>query len=447
MTRTLANIFQIPELRNRLLFTLAILAVYRLGIFVPSPGINREALSKFFSNNGNTLFGLYNTFSGGAMEQFSVFVLGIMPYITASIIMQVLKVAVPALERMSKEGQAGQDRMTQYTRYLTIAIALVQALSIAITMEQTKAGVEDIVVNAGWSFRLMTVITLTAGSCFVMWLGEQITDRGIGNGASLIITAGIIAGFPAGILNTLQKVRIGEYNLLFVVLLGGFVALVIAAIVFVERGQRRIPIQYARRVVGRRVYGGQDTHLPLKVNTAGVIPPIFASSVLMFPATINTFADSVILDQVAGAFYPGRWLYNITYIGLIVFFAYLYTAITFNPVDVADNLKRHGGYIPGIRPGKATADYLDHLLSRLTAGGALYLAMVCIIPTVLISRFGVPFYFGGTSLLIVVGVSLDFVAQVESFLLTRHYDGVMGAKAGRARHRRMLERSGERGAT
>ena len=446
MTQTIANILKIPDLRNRILFTLAMLAVYRLGIFVPAPGVNREALGRFFNENSNTLFGLYDMFSGGALEQFSVFVLGIMPYITASIIMQVLKVAVPKLERLSKEGQSGQNKITQYTRYMTIVIAVVQSFGIAVSLEQMRAGGnEDVVLVAGPYFRMMTVVTMTAGSCFVMWLGEQITDRGVGNGASLIITCGIIARLPAAIAYTIQKVKIGDINLLQLVMLCAFMFAVVAAIVFVERGQRRIPIQYAKRVIGRRVYGGQATHLPLKVNTAGVIPPIFASSVLMFPATIGTFTDSLLVDSIMAALMPGAWLYNLVYVGLIIFFSYFYTAITFNPVDVADNLKRHGGYIPGVRPGKQTADHIDWLLTRLTFGGAVYLSAICILPTLLIAKYNVPFYFGGTGLLIVVGVSLQTVAEIEAHLLTRHYDGVMGKNSSRmrGRHRRALERESE----
>ena len=441
MTKVIANIFKIPDLRNRVLFTLGLLAIYRMGIFVPAPGVNREALGRFFSDNSNTLFGLYDMFSGGALEQFSVFVLGIMPYITASIIMQVLKVAVPKLERMSKEGQQGQNKITQYTRYMTIGIAIVQSFGIAVSLESMKAGNgEDVVMSAGMSFRLMTVLTMTAGSCFVMWLGEQITDRGIGNGASLIITCGIIAAMPLGAVRMFQQVKMGEVNLLYMTLLLGFMFIVVAAIVFIERGQRRIPIQYAKRVVGRRVYGGQSTHLPLKVNTAGVIPPIVASSFLMFPATLGTFFDNAVFDTLSTAFLPGAWLYNLTFVALIIFFAYFYTAITFNPVDVADNLKRHGGYIPKVRPGKDTADEIEWLLTRLTAGGAVYLAAVCILPTLLIAKYNVPFYFGGTGLLIIVGVCLQTVAEVEAHLLTRHYDGVMGGDSQRSRHRRALER-------
>jgi preprotein translocase subunit SecY len=434
---TIANVLRVPELRNRILFTLAMLGVYRLGIFVPAPGVDREALGEFFASNQGTLLGLYDMFSGGALEQFSIFVLGIMPYISASIIMQLMAVVMPQVERMKSEGQAGRNRITQYTRYLTLGIALVQSFAIAVSLEQMKTmGGSDIVIGAGWGFRAMTVITMTSGSCFVMWLGEQITERGIGNGASLIITAGIIAAFPQGVLNTFQKVEIGEVTLLELVLLGAMMIVVIMAIVFVERGQRRIPIQYAKRVVGQRVYGGQQTHLPLKVNVAGVIPPIFASSVMVFPATIGTFYQHPLFDAMGSALLPGTWTYNLLYIGMIVFFAYFYTAVTFNPVDVADNLRKHGGYVPGVRPGKQTADHLDWILTRLTAGGSIYLAALCVLPTILITAYGVPFHFGGTGLLIVVGVSLDTVQQVEGHLLTRHYDGLMGPKNKRARGRR-----------
>ncbi len=437
MVEAIANILKIPDLRNRILFTLAMLAVYRLGIFIPAPGVDRIALGDFFASNQGNLLGLYDMFSGGALSQFSVFVLGIMPYISASIIMQLGQVIMPQIERMKSEGQAGKKKINQYTRYLTIGIALVQSLAMSFSLEQMKTlGGSDVVIEGGWSFRLMTMITMTAGSCFVMWLGEQITDRGVGNGASLIITGGIIAGLPSAAMNLVSKVEIGELNLLETVLLVGFMLVVVSAIVFIERGQRRIPIQYAKRVVGRKVYGGQSTHLPLKVNVAGVIPPIFASSMMMFPATVSMVYSHPIFESLSAAFMPGTWVYNLTYIGLIIFFAYFYTAVTFNPVDVADNLRKHGGYVPGIRPGKQTAEYLDRILTRLTAGGSIYLAAVCILPTVLISMKGLPFFFGGTGLLIVVGVSLDTVAQIEGHLLTRHYDGLMGSQSDRGRGRR-----------
>jgi preprotein translocase subunit SecY len=437
LIEAIANILRIPDLRNRILFTLAMLGIFRLGIFIPAPGVDRVALGDFFNANQGNLLGLYDVFTGGALSQFSVFVLGIMPYISASIIMQLGQVVMPQIERLKAEGQSGRKKINQYTRYLTIGIAVIQSFSIAVSLEQMKTlGGTDVVMNAGWSFRLMTVLTMTAGSCFVMWLGEQITDRGIGNGASLIITAGIIAGFPTAVMQMVQKLEIGEINLLETVLLGAGMFGVVMAIVFIERGQRRIPIQYAKRVVGRRIYGGQSTHLPMKVNVAGVIPPIFASSVMMFPATIGTLYPHPLLERLAALFLPGTWVYNLTYIALIIAFAYFYTAVTFNPVDVADNLRKHGGFVPGIRPGKQTAEYLDRILTRLTAGGAVYLAAVCILPTILITQYGLPFYFGGTGLLIVVGVSLDTVAQIEGHLLTRHYDGLMGSKAGRSRGRR-----------
>lgn len=437
MVEAIANIFRVADLRSRILFTLAMLAIFRLGVFIPAPGVDRVALGDFFASAGDNLFGMYNMFSGGALAQFSVFVLGIMPYISASIIMQLGQVVVPQIERMRAEGQAGRKKINQYTRYLTIGIAIIQSLAIAYGLEQmkTSSGAE-VVLEAGWSFRMMTVITMTAGSCFVMWLGEQITDRGVGNGASLIITAGIIAGMPGAVLNMKSKLDIGEINLLETVLLAAFMFGVIMGIVFIERGQRRIPIQYAKRVVGRRIYGGQATHLPLKVNVSGVIPPIFASSMMMFPATVGTVYPHPIFETLSSQFMPGTWVYNLTYVGLIVFFAYFYTAVTFNPVDVADNLRKNGGYIPGVRPGKQTADYLDRILTRLTGGGSVYLAAVCILPTVLTTMYGLPFFFGGTGLLIVVGVSLDTVAQIEGHLLTQHYDGLLGSGASRGRGRR-----------
>jgi preprotein translocase subunit SecY len=437
VTQLFANILRIPDLRNRILFTLALLSVWRLGIFIPAPGVDRIALGEFFSSNQGTLFGMYDMFTGGALEQFSVFVLGIMPYISASIIMQLAVVVVPQLERINKEGQTGKNKVVQYTRLLTIGIAVVQSFAISLTLEQMKtSGGVDIVINAGWGFRAMTALTMTAGSCFVMWLGEQITERGIGNGSSLIITGGILAMMPSGIMNTFQKLKIGDINLLGLVMLLAFMFGVVAFITFMERAQRRVPIQYAKRVVGRQVYGGQATHLPLKINIAGVIPPIFASAVMMFPSTIGSFYPHPIVQSIGSMFQPGRWIYFVAYVAMIVFFAYFYTAVTFNPLDVADNLRRHGGYVPGIRPGKQTADYIDYLLTRLTAAGAAYLAAVCVLPTLLITNYGIPFYFGGTSLIIAVGVTLDLVSQIEAHLLTHHYDGVIGSKKQRSRRRR-----------
>jgi preprotein translocase subunit SecY len=437
VTKLFANIMKIPDLRNRILFTLAMLAVWRLGIFIPAPGVDRIALGEFFASNQGTLFGMYDMFTGGALEQFSVFVLGIMPYISASIIMQLAVVVVPQLERINKEGQTGKNKVIQYTRLLTIGICVVQSFAISLTLEQMKtSGGIDIVIAAGWSFRFLTVLTMTAGSCFVMWLGEQITERGIGNGSSLIITGGILAMMPSGIMNTFQKLKIGDLNLLGLVLLMAFMFAVVAFITFMERAQRRVPIQYAKRVVGRQVYGGQATHLPLKINISGVIPPIFASAVMMFPSTIGTFYPHPIVQSIGAMFVPGRWIYFVAYVAMIVFFAYFYTAVTFNPLDVADNLRRHGGYVPGIRPGKQTADYIDYLLTRLTAAGAAYLAAVCVLPTMLITEYGIPFYFGGTSLIIAVGVTLDLVSQIEAHLLTHHYDGVIGTKKQRSQRRR-----------
>jgi preprotein translocase subunit SecY len=435
---TIANVFRVADLRSRILFTLAMVGVFRLGIFVPAPGVNREALTEFFSASQGSLLGLYDMFTGGAMSQFSVFTLGIMPYISASIIVQLGQVVFPQVERLKNEGQAGRKKLNQYTRYLTIAIALVQAFLGATQLEgnRTSSGV-DIVVDPGWDFRMMTMLTLTAGSCFVMWLGEQITDRGIGNGSSLIISSGIVAGLIPAVNRLYQKLSLGEMSLLGIMMLLAFMFVVIMVIIFIERGQRKIPIQYAKRVVGRRIYGGQSTHLPLKVNVAGVIPPIFASSVMMFPATIGQMGlQNPLIENLAAAFQAGSWLYNVAFVVMVIVFAYFYTAVTFNPVDVADNLRKHGAYIPGVRPGKQTAEYIDRILTRLTAGGSVYLAILCLLPSILISSYGLPFYFGGTSVLIVVGVSLDTVAQIEGHLLTRQYDGMMGASNRRSKGRR-----------
>ena len=432
-----ANIFKIPELRNRILLTLFLLGVYRIGVFIPVPGTDRSALASFFQQGAaGTLFGLYDMFSGGALEQFSVFTLGIMPYITSSIIIQLMNVVIPSLEALSREGEAGRRKITQYTRYGTIVIATVQGLAISTTLEAMKVQDLSVVVHPGWGFRIMAIITLTAGTTFLMWLGEQMTERGIGNGISLIITSGIIASAPAGAIKLFTQVREGEMNLLGVLLLGALMVAIIAGIVLCERGQRRIPVQYAKRVVGRKVYGGQTAHLPLKLNTAGVIPPIFASALMMFPATIATFYPAEWLDNLLSGFVPGVVLYDTAYVALIVFFCYFYTAVTFNPDDVAENMKKYNGFIPGIRPGKQTAEYIDYILTRITLGGAIYLSVVCIMPTLLRTKFGVPIYFGGTGLLIVVGVALDTVAQIESHLLTREYEGLLGSKGTRIRGRR-----------
>jgi preprotein translocase subunit SecY len=374
-------------------------------------------------------------FSGGALRQLSVFALGIMPYISASIILQLLTVVIPHLERLSKEGEAGRKKIVQYTRYGTVVLSIIQGFGIAFGLEgMTGPGGEMVVIQPGWGFRLTTVITLTAGTAFIMWLGEQITERGIGNGISLIIFAGIVAGIPNALVNTARLVRTGEMSLFVMLLLLVAMVVVVGAIIFMERGQRRIPVQYAKRIVGRRVYGGQNTHLPLKINTSGVIPPIFASSIIMFPATVANFIKVPWVQSVAQAFGPGHWMYNLLYVGFIIFFCYFYTAIVFNPMDVADNMKKHGGFIPGIRPGKSTAEYIDRVLGRITLGGALYVSAVCVLPTILIEQFKVPFYFGGTALLIVVGVAMDTLAQVEAHMLTRNYEGFL--KKGRFRGRR-----------
>ena len=430
------NSARIPELRRRIFFTFGMLAVYRIGVAIPTPGIDNAALKRFFEEAASNFFGLVNLFSGGALERFSIFALGIMPYISASIILQLLTVVVPYLERLSKEGEMGRRKITQYTRYGTVGLSIVQSLFISMGLEQIQSPTgASVVLNPGWAFRLMCVVTLSAGTVFLMWLGEQVTERGIGNGISLLIFAGIVARMPSAISTTLQFMNEGEISLFFLVGLIVFMVVVVAVIIFMERGQRRIPVQYAKRVVGRKMYGGQSSHLPLKINTSGVIPPIFASSILIFPGTIASFfPDNPWALKAADLLGPQSAFYNLLYIGLIIFFCYFYTAVTFNPVEVSDNMKKFGGYIPGIRPGKRTAEYIDRILTRITLGGALYIAAVCILPTLLIQRFNVTFYFGGTSLLIVVGVALDTVAQMETHLLTRNYEGFM--KRGRMRGRR-----------
>jgi preprotein translocase subunit SecY len=429
------NVSRIPELRRRVLFTLGMLAVYRLGVHVPTPGIDRQAMAAFFAQQRDNLLGFLNLFSGGALEQFSVFSLGIMPYISASIILQLLTVVFPYLERLSKEGEVGRRKITQYTRYGTIVLSIIQGMMISIGLEGTRGpGGYSLVLYPGWYFRIMTVITLTSGTAFIMWLGEQITERGIGNGISLIIFAGIVAGLPSAVSTTFTFVREGEMGALVALSLLVLAVLLVGAIIFVERGQRRIPVQYAKRVVGRKMYGGMSSHLPLKVNTANVIPPIFASSLLIFPATAAQFANYPLVQTIAGYLAPGQWLHDIAFAVLIIFFAFFYTAIVFNPSDVADNMKKAGGYIPGIRPGPKTAEYIERVLSRITLSGAIYLCIVCLLPTMLIAQFNVPFYLGGTALLIVVGVALDTVAQIETHLITRSYEGFM--RRGRLRGRR-----------
>ncbi|MBE9570192.1 MAG: preprotein translocase subunit SecY [Proteobacteria bacterium] len=431
------NITKIPELRKRILFTLFMLAVYRVGCHIPTPGIDGAALSAFFSDKQGSLFGLFDMFSGGALSNMSVMALGIMPYISSSIILQLLTVVIPHLEKLKKEGEQGRKKITQYTRYGTVILSVVQGFGIAVGLENMSSpGGAMIVPVGGWGFRLLTVITLTAGTAFLMWLGEQVTERGIGNGISLIIFAGIVARLPLAIGNTFRLMGTGEVTPFFMVLIVALMVIVVGVIVFVERGQRRIPVKYAKRVVGRRMYGGQDTHLPLKVNTAGVIPPIFASSIIMFPATIANFLpvkEIPSLQLIVSFLNPGHIVYNLIYVMFIFFFCYFYTAVQFNPVDVADNMKRYGGFIPGIRPGKNTAEYIDRVLTRLTLSGAIYVSAVCVLPQIMIYQLNVPFYFGGTALLIVVGVAMDTTNQIESHMLTRHYEGFMKKGFGKAR--------------
>ena len=459
---SLKNIFAVSDLRKRVLFTLGLLAVYRVGGHIPTPGVNSEALALVADQAKNTMFGLYDMFSGKNLSQMTIFALGIMPYISASIILQLLTVVWPYLEKLSKEGELGRRKITQYTRYGTVMLSIVQSLGISVYLERMTINQQyHIVEHPGIAFKLMTVLTLTTGTAFIMWLGEQITERGIGNGMSLLIFAGIVVGFPKGMLGTVDMIRRGELGLLAALLLVAMMVVVVAAIVFVERGQRRITVQYAKRVVGRRMYGGQSTHLPLRVNTSGVIPVIFASSIIAFPQTIASFfqANNPWMKSVSEQLQWGMPLYNLLYVSFIIFFCYFYTAIVFNPDDVAENMRKYGGFVPGIRPGKRTAEYLDHILGRITFGGAIYLALVAILPEFLITGIKVApipvigpgldaflsdnnlgwiteglhlnFYFGGTSLLIIVGVAMDTVAQVEAQLIMRHYDGFSGPGKGR----------------
>ena len=461
MNESLKNIFAVSDLRKRVLYTLGLLAVYRVGHHITVPGVNLAALSELARQLQNTMFGMYDMFSGGGLSRITIFALGVMPYISASIILQLLTVVWPYLERLSKEGELGRRKITQYTRYGTIVLSLVQALGIAYFLERqtNMAGGLPLVYHPGLAFRLMTVLTLTTGTCFVMWLGEQITERGVGNGMSLIIYSGIVVGLPRAVLQTLDQIRTGQMGPIRVLFLMVLMALVVAAIVFVERGHRRVTVQYAKRVVGRRMYGGSSTHIPLKVNTGGVIPVIFASSLLAFPYTIaQAFQGRPWADAISAQLNVGMPLYDLLYVVGIIFFAYFYTAIVFNPDDVAENMRKYGGFVPGIRPGKRTAEYIDTILARITLAGAIYLALIALLPQWLISGFkvapipfigdwldanlpkvitegmNVPYFFGGTSLLIVVGVSMDTVQQVESQLIMRHYDGFM--KKTRIRGRR-----------
>jgi preprotein translocase subunit SecY len=420
------NIFKIPELKKRVLFSLAMLAVYRVGCHIPVPGIDAQALSHFFQAAQGTLVGMFGMFTGGALEKLAVFALGIMPYISSSIIFQLLQVVLPSVEKLAKEGDAGRKKITQYTRYGTIVLSVIQGFGISIGLEAMRGQAGELVVpNPGWSFRLLTVVTLTAGTAFIMWLGEQMSEKGIGNGISLIIFAGIVARIPTALVNSFRLIKTGELSIFALLLVAAVMFAVIAAVVFIERGQRRIPIHYAKRVVGLKTVGVQSSHLPLKVNMAGVIPPIFASSIIMFPATVGNFINIPWVQKASKSLTPGNWIYNLFYVAFIVFFCYFYTAVTFNPVDVADNVKKQGGYVPGIRPGKETSDFLDSVLTKLTFAGAIYISVICVLPSILIGKFNLPFYFGGTALLIAVGVGMDTLAQIEAHLITRSYEGFM----------------------
>ena len=425
MFSTLRNAWKVPDIRKKMIYTLMMLFIYRIGAHVPTPGVDVTYISEQVS--GNMLGGFIDLFAGGALSNFSLFALGIMPYITASIIMNLLTMALPPLERLSKEGPEGRKKIASITRYAGVGLGLIQSIALLLTFGQRA------ILDTGTPMiinQITIVLCLTAGTALIMWIGEHITENGIGNGISLIIFAGIVARMPSAIINTMQLVKTGEIGIILIFLIMILMIAVVGFIVFMERGQRRIPVQYARRVVGRRMYGGQTTHLPLKVNSAGVIPPIFASSILMFPATIATFINVDWVRRATELISPGALIHEILYVIFIIFFCYFYTAVTFNPVDVAENMKKYGGYIPGLRPGKPTSDYIERILSRITLGGALYVSFVCVMPTVLVQRFNVPFYFGGTALLIVVGVAMDTVGQIESHMLTRHYEGFMKKRIG-----------------
>jgi len=436
MFQSLQSIFKIPELKRRVLFTLGMLIIYRVGGHVPSAGVNGGVLASYFKQQQGSLLGLYDMFVGGAFSKATIFALGIMPYISASIILQLFTAVIPHFEKLQKMGEEGRKKITQYTRYGTVFLALVQSYGLSVYIEHLPS-VEGapIVPHPGWGFRLLTMLTMTTGTIFIMWLGEQISERGIGNGISLIIFIGIVARYPTDWLNTIRAIRIGSITpfglgVLLVVMVG-----IIAAVVLMQQAQRRIPVQYAKRVVGRRVYGGQSTHIPLKLNTAGVIPVIFAQALIMFPGTLASFFQgNVFMETMAAMLAPGSPLYTVLYVVIIVFFAYFYTAIVFNPVDLADNMKKYGGFVPGKRPGKKTAEYIDSVLTRITLPGAMFLAFIAVLPYFLMQRFNAPFSFGGTGLLIVVGVGLDTLQQIESHLLMRHYDGFM--KKGKLRGRR-----------
>lgn len=433
------RIEKLPEgtlnhLQKKILFTLGFLALFRIGVHVPIPGVDTAALADFFKGQGGNMFGMFNVFSGGALERFSVCALGVMPYISASIISQLLTVVIPHLEQLSKEGDAGRKKISQYTRYGAIVLAVVQGFMIANTLESSTFGARALVLSPTIGWKFITVLSLAAGTAFVMWLGEQITERGVGNGMSLVIFAGIVATIPQVITNTYQQYSNAEMDLGRILLIVGICFGITAAVVFIEQGARQIPIQYAKRQVGKKVYGGQNSHLPVRVNAAGVIPPIFASSLLQFPVTLQSFWPDTPLGSFMGTlFFPGGWFYNFIYVAMIVFFAFFYTSITFKADDIAENLKKHGGFIPGIRPGARTAEFLHKVVNRLTLSGSLYLAALCVIPTILTGRFNVQFYFGGTSLLIVVGVALETFRQIDAHRQSLRYDTFLKGAAVRPR--------------
>ena len=436
MASSFLNITKVPELRRRILFTLAMLAVYRIGVFVTIPGVNRVEMNHVVTKGGSGSFlGMFNMFSGGALQQMSIFALGIMPYVTSSIVVQLLTVVVPKLDQLNKEGEQGRNRINQITRYGTILVSAVQAWFIATYVESLSKGGAEVVAHPGLGFRILTVLTLTCGTTVIMWLGELITDQGVGNGSSLIIFAGIVAAMPDALTRFLSGSgggSVGGLTILFMLIL---VVGTVAAICFFERAHRRIPVSYTKRQVGRKMYAGTQSYLPLKINVSGVIPPIFASSILMFPNQLANMSGSKWMQEFASVMHPADWRYNTVFTILNIFFAFFYTSVVFNPVDVADNLKKSGGFVPGIRPGKNTAQYIEHVLSRITFAGALYLSVVCMIPALLTKYMQVPFQFGGTGLLIVVGVALDTVQQIESHLITRNYEGFSGPKGPRIRGR------------
>lgn len=437
MAEKISSLPEMNHLQRKIMYTLGFLAIYRIGVHIPIPGVDADQLSNFFASQGGNMFGMLNMFVGGALERFSIFALGVMPYISASIIAQLLTVVIPQLEQLQKEGEAGRKKITQYTRYGTVLLAVIQGFMIANTLEGSAPSGAPLVLEGGTMWKLMTVLSLTAGTCFVMWIGEQITDKGVGNGISLIIFAGIVAGLPSAIASTYKQYSNQEMDLFLVLVLIAIVIVVTAAVVFFEQGARQIPIQYAKRQVGGRQYGGQSSHLPMRVNSSGVIPPIFASSLLQFPVTIASVSqDGWLANFINTIFIPGGWLYNTVYLVMIIFFAYFYTSIVFKPDDIAENLKKNGGYIPGIRPGARTSDYLSRVSNRLTFSGSVYLALVCVVPTIMAGQFNVQFYFGGTSLLIIVGVALDTFRQIEAHRQSLRYDAFLKSTNVRPRGRR-----------